>query len=343
MNELKNSKATHKALPVTLKDVAKAAGVSISTVSRILDERLPKSKSKSADKVRMIAKELGYTRDVMASSLRRGGTGTIGVLVPHLTDTVMAILYEELAKVAHQNGYFTIVATCGYDVEDEEKAIESLLGRRVDGLILATSRLDSCTTKKLRESSIPHALVLRTDNTSNSVVGNDLQGGYIATRHLLDLGHERIGIVSGPNYSSNAKGRTEGYKKALTQAGIDFDTDLCIESLFDFNSGERAGQALFSLKDRPTAIFAVNDNLALGVITAAKEFGLAPGKDFAIVGYNDTPLASMLPVPISSVHVPLDYIAYKAIDLLFGGASGEIVEIMPSLVPRDSSIRCNTL
>ena len=339
MNELTNSKPIPKTLPVTLKDVAKVAGVSISTVSRILDERLPKSKSKSAEKVRAIAKELGYTRDVMASSLRRGGTGTIGVLVPHLTDTVMAILYEELAKAAQQNGYFTIVATCGDEIEEEEKAIESLLGRRVDGLILATSRLGSNSTEKLRESGIPHTLVLRTDNISNSVVGDDIHGGYIATRHLIDLGHKRIGIVAGPNYSSNSLGRTEGYKKALTQAGIKFEQCLCIESRFDFESGENAGRTLLSLPNRPSAIFAINDNLALGVISAAKEFKLAAGIDFALVGYNNTPLANMLPTPISSVHIPLDFIAYKAVDLLFGNKTGQIIDIMPSLIPRDSSIQ----
>ncbi|MBD0788919.1 LacI family DNA-binding transcriptional regulator [Vibrio sp. Y2-5] len=338
MNDLTNLKPTTKTLPVTLKDVAKATGVSISTVSRILDERLPKSKSKSAERVRAVAKELGYTRDVMASSLRRGGTGTIGVLVPHLTDTVMAILYEELAKAAQNSGYFTIVATCGDELEEEEKAIESLLGRRVDGLILATSRLDSHSTEKLRKSGVPHTLVLRTDHTSNSVVGNDVHGGYIATRHLIDLGHKRIGIVAGPNYSSNSLGRTEGYKNALTQAGIEFEQSLCIESRFDFESGESAGRTLLSLKNRPTAIFAVTDNLALGVMSAAKEFQLNPGTDFALVGYNDTPLANMLPTPISSVHIPLDFIAYKAIDLLFGDKTDEIIEIMPSLIPRYSSI-----
>ncbi|QXO17015.1 LacI family DNA-binding transcriptional regulator [Vibrio ostreae] len=338
MNDFTNSKATVKALPVTLKDVAKVAGVSISTVSRILDERLPKSKSKSAEKVRIIAKELGYTRDVMASSLRRGGTGTIGILVPRLTDTVMAILYEELAKAAQQSGYFTIVATCGDDVLEEEKAIESLLGRRVDGLILATSRIDSHATEKLRESGVPHTLVLRTDHISNSVVGNDVHGGYIATRHLIDLGHKRIGIVTGPDYSSNSLGRTEGYKQALAQAGIEFEPDLCIASRFDFESGQKAGALLFNLPIRPTAIFAVTDNLALGVISAAKELDLLPGEDFALVGYNDTPLATMLPTPISSVYVPLDYIAYKAFELLFSEKTGDMIEIMPSLIPRSSSI-----
>ncbi|CAG9297597.1 LacI family DNA-binding transcriptional regulator [Celerinatantimonas diazotrophica] len=338
MNKLTNSKGSTNTLPVTLKDVARVAGVSISTVSRILDERLPKSKSKSAEKVRAVAKNLGYTRDVMASSLRRGGTGTIGVLVPHLTDTVMAILYEELAKVAQHNGYFTVVATCGDSLEEEEKAIESLLGRRVDGLILATSRLDHNSTGKLKDLGIPYTLALRTDNESASVVGNDIHGGYIATRHLLDLGHTRIGIVAGPNYSSNSLGRTKGYEKALIEAGLKFSPQLCIQSRFDFESGEAAGHVLFALEDRPTAIFAVTDNLALGVMSAAKKFNLLPGKDFALIGYNDTPVLSMLPTPISSVHIPLDFIAYKAIELLFGDRTQNIVEVMPSLIPRYSSI-----
>ena len=123
---------------VTMRDVARAAGVSVSTVSRVLDERLPTSRSASADKIRQVARELGYRRDYVASSLRRGDTGTLGVLVPRLTDAVTAMLFEEIARAAARRGYFAIVATCGDSKEQEKNAVESLLDRRVDGLIMST-------------------------------------------------------------------------------------------------------------------------------------------------------------------------------------------------------------
>jgi LacI family transcriptional regulator len=127
---------------ITMRDVAQAAGVSVSTVSRILDERLPVSRSESAEKVRQIAREMGYRRDYVASSLRRGGTGTLGVLVPRLTDAVTAMLFEEIAKAAARRGYFAVVATCGDSQQQERISVESLLDRRVDGLIMSTCRLN---------------------------------------------------------------------------------------------------------------------------------------------------------------------------------------------------------
>nr|VUD34016.1 LacI family transcriptional regulator [Raoultella sp. NCTC 9187] len=146
---------------ITMRDVASAAGVSVSTVSRILDERLPPSRSASAEKVRRIARDLGYRRDYVASSLRRGDTGTIGVLVPRLTDAVTAMLFEEIARAASRRGYFAVVATCGDDPEQESESVESLLDRRVDGLILSTCRLGDPLPQALRERDVPHVLVLR--------------------------------------------------------------------------------------------------------------------------------------------------------------------------------------
>ena len=157
------SSQEHNGRTITMQDVARAAGVSVSTVSRVLDERLPPSRSPSAEKIREAAKQLGYRRDYVASSLRRGDTGTIGVLVPRLTDTVTAMFYEAVSQAAARQGYFTVVATCGNDPDTEERATQSLLDRRVDGLILSTCRLDDRLPQQLREKQINHVLALRTD------------------------------------------------------------------------------------------------------------------------------------------------------------------------------------
>ena len=326
---------------VTLQDIAREADVSISTVSRILDDRYPASKSISARKVREVAERLGYRRDVMASSLRRGDTGTIGVLVPRLTDTVMAILYEALSAAASKRGYFTMVATCGDDPEAQRDAIESFISRRVDGIVLATTRLSDDLAKNLRERGIRHSLVLRTDGISPSSVGDDFQGGYLATRHLLDLGHRRVGLIAGPAFASNAQGRKKGYLTALDEAGIAPDDSLIMDSDFSIESGEEMGYALLCRYDKPSAIFAVNDNLAIGVMAAAHRLGLKLGKEVSLVGYNDIPLVSRLPVPLSSVRIPFEFIALNALDLLFSNELTEknILNVMPSLIPRASSSR----
>lgn len=169
------------------------------------------SRSPSAEKIREAAKQLGYRRDYVASSLRRGDTGTIGVLVPRLTDTVTAMFYEAVSQAAARQGYFTVVATCGNDPDTEERATQSLLDRRVDGLILSTCRTDDRLPQQLREKQINHVLALRTDGISPSAIGDDELGGYLATRHLLDLGHREIGIIAGPNFSSSTLNRQKDF------------------------------------------------------------------------------------------------------------------------------------
>ncbi|ARS52270.1 LacI family DNA-binding transcriptional regulator [Kushneria konosiri] len=326
--------------PVTMQEVARAAGVSTSTVSRVLDERLPRSNSPAAERVRQVAEALGYKRDILASSLRRGGSGTIGVLVPRLSDTVMALIYEAISQAAKERHYFTIVATSGDAPESERQAAESLLNRRVDGLILATSRLDDQLPSHLREQGIAHSLVLRTDGTSPSSLGDDIQGGYLATRHLLDLGHTDIGLVAGPGFASSARDRQAGFRRAMQEASVEVNEQWIMGSEFGMESGEESGMKLLSGASRPTAIFAVNDNLAIGVMAAAHRLGIELGASLSLVGYNNIPLCSRLPVPLTSVHIPFDYIAHHAVDLLFTDNSEHVIRrAMPSLIPRASSSR----
>jgi len=216
---------------VTLKDVAEASGVSISTVSRVLDERTPASRSATATRVRAVADELGYRRNVFASSLRRGATGTIGVLVPRLTDAVMALMFEAIERAARTRGHFAVVATCGDEADDERRATETLLDRSVDGVVLATARIDDALPESLRARDIPHVLALRTDRVSSSSLGDDETGGYLAVRHLIDLGHRDIGIIPGPSFTSSgqdrrgvraraARGRDHGRRGADHRGGV---------------------------------------------------------------------------------------------------------------------------
>lgn len=323
---------------VTLKDVAAASGVSISTASRALDERIM-SRSAAAAHVRKVAEELGYRRNSFASSLRRGETRTLGVLVPRLSDTVMALMFEELERAASSRGYFAMVATSGDDPDDEKRAAETLLDRNIDGLILATARLDDELPRLLRERKVPHALVLRTDGISPSALGDDEVGGYLAVRHLLDLGHRDIAVVTGPAFTSTGIARLAGARKALKEAGITPREQWLVAAGYGIENGFAAGEALLAdERDRPTAIFGANDNIAMGIMAAAHRHNLKIGKDLALVGYNDTPLSARLPTPLTSVRVPLDQIARTAIDLITEpGKEPQVRKSIPTLIPRESS------
>ncbi|MBD1592590.1 substrate-binding domain-containing protein [Arthrobacter sp. S1_S22] len=322
---------------VTLKDVAAASGVSISTASRALDERTA-SRSAAAAHVRKVAGELGYRRNSFASGLRRGETRTLGVLVPRLSDTVMALMFEELERAASSRGYFAMVATSGDDPNDERRAAETLLDRNVDGLILATARLDDELPRRLRERKVAHALVLRTDGVSPSALGDDEVGGYLAVRHLIDLGHSDIAVVTGPTFTSTGIARLAGARRALREARLTAREEWIITGGYGIENGFSAGEALLGRDNRPTAVFAANDNIAMGIMAAAHRHELKIGEDLALVGYNDTPLAARLPTPLTSVHVPLDQIARTAIDLIVEpGAEPQVRKSMPSLIPRESS------
>ena len=322
---------------VTIHDVAAAAGVSKSTVSRILDERLPRSDSETARRVREVAVRLGYVRDVSAASLRRGKTNTIGVIVPRLTDTVMAMLYEALARACARSGSFAIVATTEDAPRADRAAALTLLQRGVDGLVLSTAREGDDFAQELTDRGVPFVLALRSDGKSLVSAGDDVLGGYLATRHLLDLGHQRIGIIAGPPYASSSRGRLAGYRQALAEAGVSEDPALVVESTFGIDSGAEAAERLMALAHRPTAVFAVNDNTAIGALSALARLGLSVPGDVSLVGYNDIPIVSRLPVPLTSVRVPFDQIAADALDLLTRGPTGpqdRIRRAAPTLIPR---------
>jgi len=331
-----------KASRITLYDVAAAAGVSKSTVSRILDERLPRSESPTAKRVRKVAAELGYVRDVSAANLRRGTTSTIGVIVPQLTDTVMAMIYEALARACQRAGQLAIVATTDEKPEAEQRAAETLLRRGVDGLVLSSIKVGDPLTRELRERNVPYVLALRTNGDGPASLGDDELGGYLAARHLLDLGHRQIAMIAGRPFASSAVARQVGFRRALSEALVPVNEDWVIETDFDLDAGARAASLLAGLKQRPTAIFAVNDNIAIGAISKLSSLGINAPDDVSVVGYNDIPVVRHLPTPLTTVRVPFDQIATAAVELLNSPGSDGDFEVRiatPTLIPRRSTSR----
>jgi LacI family transcriptional regulator len=328
---------------VTLAVVAERAGVHISTVSRALTPGATGVSAATAERIRVLAAELGYQRDPAAAALRTRRSRVFGVLVPRLTDYVLARIYEGLDAAAAAHGYSTFVANTTDDPAMRRERLEELLARRVEGIVLGDARLDSDDlVKVLADRKVPYILVSRRLKGHLSVTTDDLLGGRLAAEHLLELGHRHVGVVAGEPYASTGVERTAGFVRRYAKAGLPLPPEYILTSRFDTAGGHAAGASLLKLNPRPTAIFAVNDTAAIGVIGVLREFGLRPGADVAVVGYNDIPVAADMPVPLTTVHSPMFDMGRQAMDLLLQRVQEEPVRskrLRPHLVVRASTLQ----
>jgi LacI family transcriptional regulator len=328
----------------TLRTVAEMAGVHISTVSRVLAPSLRpgvRAASKATtERIKSIAAELGYSPNPIAAGLRTSRSSLVGVLVPRLTDIVLATIYEGIHEAARGHGYQTFVANSEDREQEREAGAEMLLARRVDGLILGDCTLDPTFADSLQQRGVPFVLVSRRSGNHPAVVGDDHAGGRIAAEHLLSLGHTDVGIIAGEPYASTGVDRTSGFLAAYAEAGITIPASRIVHSSFDVIGGREASTRIFANKPWPTALFAVNDFAAIGTFGTLRGLGLRAGEDIAVVGYNDTVLAAELPVPLTSVHSPMREMGELAFELLLSRLNGEPVAsrvLRPHLVVRESS------
>ncbi|WP_317447234.1 LacI family DNA-binding transcriptional regulator [Streptomyces collinus] len=328
--------------PVTLAALAARAGVHISTVSRALTPGANGVSPGTTERIRALAHDLGYQRDPAAAALRTGRSSVFGVLVPRLTDFVLARVYEGLDAAGAQHGYNTFVVNTTDVPALRRERLEELLARRVDGIVLGDARLDGDDlVRVLDRRNIPYVLVSRRLRGHLSVTTDDLLGGRLAAEHLLQLGHRCVGVVAGEPYASTGVERTAGFVRRYAEAGLPLPADYVLPSRFDTAGGHTAGDALLNLSPRPTAIFAVNDTAAIGVIGALREHGLRPGGDVAVVGYNDIPVAADMPVPLSTVRSPMFEMGQHAMGLLIDRLQGRQVRskrLRPRLIARASTL-----
>lgn len=322
----------------TILDVAKLAGVGKSSVSRVLNSP-QNSKSPYASRILAAAEQLGYRRDIFASGLRRGKTDTIGVVVPRLTDPAMALFYEAVSRQCMKAGKIALVATSGDDLAETnaEQAARTLIDRQVDGIILTTDRAGDPTAGHLRDLGIPHVCALRSEGDSPSVLADDIGGSYHATSHLLQLGHRKIAIVNGPSFTSNSRGRLEGFFAAHRTADLEPHPDLMMNTDFTVSSAVKCTHELLDRGIDFTACVAATDNLAIGVTSALKDRGITVPAGISVTGFNDIPIAKYLPTRLTTVSVPYDKLAAKAVEtLLDPEMTGQHI-IPTSLIIRDST------
>lgn len=336
--------------PPTLREIADQAGVHISTASRVLRQPEPADGwSDSALRVRQVAEELGYQPNLWAASLRTRKTTTIGVVMPRLTDVVLATMFQGIEEAATAAGYSVLLSSPPDDLDAQRKAVEFLVSRQVDGLMLSSIHLpgtDFVDSLPLR--SLPILLLNRHIDSATSspnrglpfVSGDDRLGGYLAGKHLLDCGYRDLGVIAGPDHASTSRERVAGFRDALTEAGLELPPNRIVASEFEVQGGVDAAATLLGGDSRPDAVFTVSDTIAIGVLGVARDLGLSIPDDLALVGYNDIPVVSQLPVPLTTVRSPARKIGATGLEHLLALISGKNVESVK--LPVELIVRAST-
>lgn len=308
---------------ITLRMVAEKAGVSVNTASRAINNK-PDINIETKKLVLKIAKELGYIRNAAAVSLRTNKTGTIGVVIEDNRNPFYAEVLNGMEEAAREKNYHIILTNTQRDYKKEEEAINLLLNKRVDGLLIDPVQDRDDDIKKLIEANIPFVIVGRDfENIELDAVYNDeVKGGFLATEYLIKEGHKRIVLIDGFLYKSPAKGRLEGYKKAMKKYGISMDDALVSVGDIDVKDGyERTRQMLEKDLDF-TAIFAYNDMMAFGAMQAIKEKGLRIPEDIGLVGYDDIPFCSLMDPALTTIRLKKQELGIESVKLLLSCING---------------------
>jgi DNA-binding LacI/PurR family transcriptional regulator len=329
----------------SIKDIARAAGVSHSTVSRALSgSALINAATKS--RIQHLAREMGYSPDETARSLVMRRTHAVGVVVTTIADPWAAEVVEGIERTAYAHGYSLILAASNDEPEREIAAVEMLRSKRVDAVIVTSSRVGALHQVRLGAAGVPVILLNSHSQQQTlhtfSVRVDDRHGGCLATAHLIDLGHRCIAHVAGLAGHSPSAERLDGYLAALAEAGLPFDPALVIPGDGRFLGGEAALAALHDLTPRPTAVFCYNDMTAIGLLRAARQAGLRIPDDLAVVGFDDIPIAAYVSPALTTVAQPKFELGQRAMAMamaLIGGETGAVSDlILPGrLVIREST------
>lgn len=293
----------------TLKDVANLAGVSPSTVSRVVNNTGLTVKDETRKRIFEAIRVLNYTPNGIARSLRTNLTHQIGMLIPDITNPFFPTIFKGAEIAAHQRGFNIVLCNTDDNAKKVSEQIHLLLERKVDGLLLVTDQINDDLAKKIERNNCPFVFVHRMPRTTEVgyyVAVNNLRGGKKATEHLINLGHRLIAHIAGPLYANSAVARLEGYRLALKENGLPFTSDLLVESeYYSEETGYKAAVKLLQKKPHITSIFASNDLIAIGVMKAAQKLGLDIPGDISLIGFNDMIFMSELRVPLTTMRVPL--------------------------------------
>lgn len=334
-------------LRTTIKDIAAKTNLSVTTVSLVLNNKPSKISETTKELVLKTALELKYRPNQLAVGLIKKRTKTIGLIVPDIRNSFFSTLAKGIEDECRKNGWTVILCNTSDKHERDIEYINMLASKSVDGILYCMSA-DSSLEKfeksyeLLNALNIPFIMLDRSFQMPNCITAklDHVTGGYIAAKHLLELGHKRIACVTGPNNLDDSNCRLEGYKKALQEAGIDYDKNIIIEGNYSMDSGITAVEHLIGKNF--TAIFAFNDMMAYGVYKGLKAHNLLVPADISVMGYDDIFLSEIMEVPLTTVHQPVGRMGAAAARHLIGiiedGLKDEaIATFPPKLIVRKST------
>lgn len=337
-------------MPVTLEQLAQVAGVSVSTVSRALNDSDHAVNQDTRRRILTLAKQLGYRPNVMARSLKTDRTFSIGIIVDNIVSPFTPMMIRGIQDYCKTFGYFSLIINADWNPETEAEAVHDLISRSIDGIIFVESWLRE-PNPTLDVANKPYVFVHRLFGTAerNAVSVDDVYGGRMATEHLIKLKHHRIALISGPPGWGASENRLRGYRAALEHAGIPFESAYLYEGDWEVQSGYAAAKHFLTLSNAPTAIFAANDLMALGAIYALQEAGRRVPDDVAVVGYDDREIASIARPSITTVSLPCYEMGTQSAKLLLRllhsktsgldheAESAKPIKIKGKLIVRESS------
>ena len=323
-------------------DVARESGVSVFTVSAVINNKTHVSK-KLRERVEEAIRKLKYRPNLIARSLAKQRTHTIGMIVPDIANPFFPMVVRGAEDAAQKHGYNLLLCNSDDNLDKEERAIELLLSKRVDGILLTKAAEDfrPALHQMIKDARIPFVLVMRTypKLTKDAVITDDYQGAYDAVCHLARAGRRRIGLISGPLKVSNALARFQGFQDALKATGLPFEKELMVEGDYRIESGFRAGHALLSY--RPDGIYIANHLMTVGLLKAAEEMGLRCPDDFGLVSFDDYPWLGVFRPKLTTVELPKHQLGSESAELLIARIAGnrkkaELRKLQPELRIRES-------
>jgi len=336
---------------ITRADVARRAGVSVPTVSYVINNGPRPVAQKTRERVLRAIRALDYAPLEAARSLRDRRTRTVGLILPDTANPSYAILVKGVEDTVFAHGWSLLLCLSAYEPERERAYAEIMIGKQVDGVLWVSSTTETAPVARLLKCQIPVVAIDREvpGFELNCVLADNFSGSQAATRYLLQLGHRHIGFIVRYSALSNITERIRGYESALAEAGIPKNPALVVAGGFGFEEGRRAIGELIRLTPRPSAVVVSPDVVAIGAIRACRDAGLRVPEDMSIIGFDDIPVSACISPSLTTVSLPIWEMGHRAAEMLLKliEANGEPgprqrIVLPTALIPRESTGPCRT-